>query len=273
MQAHIVNAAHSLCNHRWRWRNPVGFRPVLNLWLVIDGAGSWETKGKHFSLVPGDCFIQRLWQPCYGQASTTTGPNVIWANYHLADEQGFHDLTEIEEVGLPPLHRRVPDLEFCAQLGRRMIDAWRQDSVTAHDWLNTLLLEIKRIDSGTELTNTDPLLQQCIRKIRRHPERQWQVAALAQSCHLSAAQFTRRFKKLTNQTPRSFIQRQRIDRAKELLLMSDFSIGAIAEQIGYQDVFLFRKRFKQQTGVSPSQFRKGSTSSPGHLTPSGTNHR
>ena len=46
-----------------------------------------------------------------------------------------------------------------------------------------------------------------------------------------------------------------IEKAKELLLTTDMSIDDISIAVGYYNTSSFRRKFKQETGVSPSQFR------------------
>jgi AraC-like DNA-binding protein len=37
--------------------------------------------------------------------------------------------------------------------------------------------------------------------------------------------------------------------------MSSFSIGRIADLLGYSDIYHFSKQFKEKTGIPPSRFR------------------
>ena len=43
---------------------------------------------------------------------------------------------------------------------------------------------------------------------------------------------------------------------KELLVLTDFSIGEIARQVGFEDESNFSTRFSSMTGQSPQQYRK-----------------
>jgi AraC-like DNA-binding protein len=55
-------------------------------------------------------------------------------------------------------------------------------------------------------------------------------------------------------TPFEYLTRVRIERARELVLQSDLSIGEIAQRVGYADVHTFGRMFKNKTGTSVSQF-------------------
>lgn len=54
-----------------------------------------------------------------------------------------------------------------------------------------------------------------------------------------------------------YLVQERIKKAKLLLLTTDLRIYEIAEQVGFEDMNYFSQRFKQVTGVTPRQFKKG----------------
>ena len=53
-----------------------------------------------------------------------------------------------------------------------------------------------------------------------------------------------------------FLTELRIKRAKELLMGTSLKIYNIAEMVGYENPTYFNYLFKQNTGISPGQFRK-----------------
>ncbi len=78
---------------------------------------------------------------------------------------------------------------------------------------------------------------------------------LAGVVDLSADYFTRLFRRTFGTAPRTWLVRRRIDRAALALDESGEPIGAIASQMGYDDVFLFSRQFKAVMGVSPRAYR------------------
>lgn len=64
------------------------------------------------------------------------------------------------------------------------------------------------------------------------------------------------FKKYAGITIVTYIHQLRIQRAKFLLLGSNRSIQAIAEEVGFSDPYYFSKLFKRLEGQSPSQYRE-----------------
>ena len=52
-----------------------------------------------------------------------------------------------------------------------------------------------------------------------------------------------------------FIENERMARAKQLLALTSRNVGAIAQEVGYENPFYFSLRFKKHTGVSPTDWR------------------
>ena len=67
----------------------------------------------------------------------------------------------------------------------------------------------------------------------------------------------RSFKKHASLSPLSYLNKLRIEKAKELLLHERFlSVDEVASRCGFNDSFYFSTSFKRQVGVSPLAFRK-----------------
>jgi AraC-like DNA-binding protein len=91
--------------------------------------------------------------------------------------------------------------------------------------------------------------------IKTHLYSNFSVRELAKLAGLSLTSFKSEFVSVYRESPARYIRKKKIERAKELLLTSDFSIGEIADQVGYKDVSHFSKSFQFLTGTSPTNFR------------------
>ena len=56
-------------------------------------------------------------------------------------------------------------------------------------------------------------------------------------------------------SPKDFLTKFRISRGKEKLTLTDLSVEEIAVSCGYRNSFAFGKVFKQQMGMTPTQYR------------------
>ncbi len=81
------------------------------------------------------------------------------------------------------------------------------------------------------------------------------IEDLAQKTNLSTSSFKREFKKLYNDSPANYIKTKRLERATELLLVSDERITDIAFDCGFNDLANFTKSFHDKFGVTPTNYR------------------
>jgi len=83
-----------------------------------------------------------------------------------------------------------------------------------------------------------------------------EIAELAKIVNISISRFFVIFKNLLNVTPLQYINKMRLEKSKELLMISKDSISEIAWQTGFEDQFHFSRMFKKHVGVSPLNYKK-----------------
>lgn len=105
----------------------------------------------------------------------------------------------------------------------------------------------------------DPLLQAAERVLRQTPGKLG-IAELAAALALSERTLHRRFKAATDESPKAFINRTRLEMARTLLDVPQASIKRVAQQCGYWDEGSFRRAFTRFAGMSPSAYRQWSHS-------------
>lgn len=81
------------------------------------------------------------------------------------------------------------------------------------------------------------------------------LETLAKLCSLSTNYFSAVFKQNTGYSPKEYISRLRIERAKTLLAQGDEPVTEIGDQVGFHDIHYFSLYFKKFEGVSPTQYR------------------
>lgn len=79
---------------------------------------------------------------------------------------------------------------------------------------------------------------------------------VAAAMSMSAKQLRTRVMAITGLTPVAYILQVRLNYARRLISNEDTSLTLIAAKCGFQNLSHFSKAFKQQFGVSPTQFRK-----------------
>lgn len=83
-----------------------------------------------------------------------------------------------------------------------------------------------------------------------------EVREMASEAAMSERTFLRRFSEASGQSPKSWLQHERLGRARELLESTDQNTEQIAGQCGYRSVESFRVAFRSVVGVPPSVYRE-----------------
>jgi AraC family transcriptional regulator, arabinose operon regulatory protein len=82
------------------------------------------------------------------------------------------------------------------------------------------------------------------------------VNELAAMSGMSASYFSAQFTRIVGVSPLRYHNNLRMARARELLDLSNQSIGSISESLGYVDRFYFSRQFKSAHGMTPMQYRQ-----------------
>ena len=82
------------------------------------------------------------------------------------------------------------------------------------------------------------------------------LVELAETFCVSQSHLCREFTKNFGMSPIKYLNNLRIEKAKELLSISDYSIGEIAYRVGFNDIHYFSRYFHKQEKLSPAGYRK-----------------
>ena len=82
------------------------------------------------------------------------------------------------------------------------------------------------------------------------------LAVLADQAGLEPRTFMRRFQKATGHRAGEYVQRLRIDKARDLLQFTREPVDAIAWKVHYSDPGSFRKIFTRIIGLTPAEYRQ-----------------
>ena len=105
-------------------------------------------------------------------------------------------------------------------------------------------------DAARKLTALEPVFLH----INKHLTRALSMQELAACANLSEKYFITYFRTLLGITPGQFVNRLRMNRAREYIYEKTHSVKEISALLGYADLYTFSKAFKRFFNVSPSQF-------------------
>ncbi len=101
----------------------------------------------------------------------------------------------------------------------------------------------------------DGRLQAALDWISRNYASIFRVEDLARHAHVSGSRFAHLFREATGISPMKYVERIRINKARELLAATNWSIKKIANEIGYGDPLYFSRIFSRHENFSPRRYR------------------
>lgn len=116
---------------------------------------------------------------------------------------------------------------------------------------NNALGKMKRREVGTNLS-----ILKVVEYLHDNYDQDFTNEELLNIANLSPYYFIRLFKKETGRTPQKYLVELKIDKAKELLSLSDYSVTEICFLCGFSEHSHFSKVFKKLTGSTPLRYRK-----------------
>jgi len=172
------------------------------------------------------------------------------------------------ELSNPPLTSVVPDTLRIGYEAAALLEHMMAGGKPPSEPILIPPLEIKLRRSTDVLAMNDRQLVAGAYFMREHLFEPITVNDLARAAGMSRRVFERRFTARVGRAPKEEVSRLRLERVKELLAETDWTLGQIAERTGFKYSEYLHTVFTQKTGTTPGQFRKASKqTSIGGITP------
>lgn len=103
----------------------------------------------------------------------------------------------------------------------------------------------------------DALTRLCrARDLLREPAQPATIAEIARRADMSPWHFIRLFDAVFGATPNQFRMRARLDHARQLLAVRDYSVTQVCMEVGFSSLGSFSDLFTRRVGISPSAYRR-----------------
>lgn len=102
----------------------------------------------------------------------------------------------------------------------------------------------------------DPRIERVMHHIERTGRATADLDELCRLSHMSPSTLRRAFKAYTGKTLNEFLRDEQMAAAARMLLLTDESVGGIAEEMGFPDANYFTRVFRQVFGISPVAYRR-----------------
>ena len=103
--------------------------------------------------------------------------------------------------------------------------------------------------------STTKKVNKAIDYIRKHCVENLTRDTVAEIIDCSPSHLSRIFSNATGHTFKEFVLQYRMEKAKQLLGRSHYTITEIAYEVGYNDPNYFSATFKRVVGITPSRYR------------------
>lgn len=125
----------------------------------------------------------------------------------------------------------------------------------------TLIHDIGRISQtpyssfNFQRNHTDDSILLTQQKLEQNYSGDFDIDNLAQEVGMSRRTFERRFKTATGDTCLLYLQKVRVEVAKQILEEKNSSFDEVSYEVGYENSSFFRKIFSKHTGLRPTEYR------------------
>ena len=186
-------------------------------------------------------------------------PEVFWIHFTGYDVK---NILEYHGISLNQHVFYSGTLPEYKMLFRKIIRELQQCEYGYEDYIassfnNILLLVSRQQQNGENYTVTIPEeIEIAVSYFNENYNTKISVAQYAESLHISTNWFIRNFKQHMKMSPAQYLLSLRMVNAQSLLENTDYSVGEIAEIVGYDNQLYFSRVFKKEYGISPAQYRK-----------------
>ena len=187
--------------------------------------------------------------------------------YTPSEVQTAHVYPIPDYVPPHPLRGRAERLDRVIELHERVSYRWNFGDSHEQMLCRALLLEllIELLDDRMEVSPTSSPSHLLAHRVRRAIESAVHDTVLGRSNlsdHLRSLGYSyehvsREFRKVYGFPPSDYLNRYRVESAKNMLRESTLGIARIAERLGFSSAAYFSRVFRGRTGVSPSEYRSG----------------
>lgn len=241
-----------------------------------------EPLGLHEDEVTGEkgrVYAKQYLQPSFDMAYENQLHEAIASGNHEAIEQAFGRLEAIDASSLhsyDALRSAKNKAIASITLATRWAIEGGLDPAEAFTYSNS---SIQLVETIVDVKRISPTIVAVMtgfaKRVRNHQTAGWStpvrgavafirthvfdnptVPQIAEAVGFSASYLTRIFTREVGVSPQRFVLEAKVDEAKRMLRLTDYTLPEIAAMLGYTDQSHFTKRFREVAGMTPAVWRR-----------------
>jgi AraC-like DNA-binding protein len=234
-------------------------KPGAHLFWAQSGKGTLDVPTGSYSLKPGPrCWLVDMRKP--RTYAPLPGSRIVNVGLRFGGPELESWREELGEDNAFILAKN--DFESIRKATQRMLQLVRRRPV-GYEWevhvqitqILGRLLNTRRVFSSPQL-EAPAALRRAVSLVMADPSRDWQVPELAKATGASRSGLQRLFKIHQQESIHEFLQRTRLDRARQLLCDERLAIKEISARLNFSSEFYFSRFFRKKMGMSPRSFRQ-----------------
>lgn len=259
----IVLIGHQKCEPTWA--HPMRSIKHHSFWLIVKGKGTFTVNGTHYPVEPGKLFFFSPGMLVERRTDPEQPIEYYFLRFHYTEtyeekEQWISRCSAESPFPLQGMYSLQNTPQFIYLMEQLFVLWQRRGHMTAmrrkillHEFWLALLQDFRAQKNAGDTTAAIEHTQDYM---VQHYQEPLTLESLAQLAGLSVSHYSRLFKKVIGYSPIDYLTHLRMDRAKELLVLSDYRLKSIAHSVGYGDEFYFSRIFKKVVGLSPREYAK-----------------
>lgn len=244
----------------------------LSLKISLDGTERYHTLGQSYAITSGHLLVLPPNEPFAASSSASNNYGMcvdiaapFWQQA-LQREQGCSAIAEPSNLYGLVLHRHsTPQagqlFQLLGYMHAHIADASQYEAwfVQIAGLLNSINKEVgqqtQRLPAQKRSTQLEILhrITKLEGALRDHLRTPLCLAEMARLCGMSKYHMLRNFRAVYGCTPNKYLERLRMQKARELLAAGNLPVFEVAQQCGFDDQRYFARRFRKHFGRPPSQ--------------------
>ncbi len=240
------------CLPEWSWHTE-GFHDY-DLWAVFRGEGSLYANAEHeIAVHDGVCILLTPNTKYTARHNPEQPLLVINAHFEFLDGEGktVYPTGSQTKILSEPL--------FLKELLTRAVSFYNSnDETAAVSYLSAALTEFfhsQTPEDSQSLGIWPRIVSEICTEIDSKPQTP-ALSYFAKKYGYTERYIGKMFAQIKKISFSDYVQNARINKAKTLLRLTDMTVGAVAEELGYYDACHFTKNFRKIAGATPLAYRK-----------------
>lgn len=249
LKLEFIDGDYSVLDNSW----PTECFPYMftRLYYIYSGSGLVICNGETTEMVPGNLYLLPKDVPLSHICPESM--EQLYFHVTLTNLEGDDILENVSKVCQLPCSWELLNQLKELYASENYCDLLKFKLLVTQNILDCLH-SVKQTAITTKSYSPDVL--QAISYMQNNVNLQLTTNQISQAVYTSPNRLHKLFKAETGMTIGTYLDRLVFFRAAQLLIDPKLSIGEISRQLGFCDQYYFSRRFKNQFGQTPSEFRK-----------------